>query len=236
MLSDFESINQQSGPWMMIERPRARLYNPQYQTYKRVLDIGLCLLLIPPAFAILILIALLIRLDSPGPIFFVQKRIGKGGRPFKIIKFRTMYHNIDKSRHQAYMKAYIAGKIKQTKLGSAVFKPISADQITRVGRILRKTSLDELPQIINIFLGEMSFVGPRPNVPWEVEAYQDWHQERLEVLPGITGLAQIRGRSGIIFDQIVKYDIEYIARQSLMLDIQIMWWTVKSILQGKGAH
>jgi lipopolysaccharide/colanic/teichoic acid biosynthesis glycosyltransferase len=96
--------------------------------------------------------------------------------------------------------------------------------------------LDELPQLINIFRGEMSLVGPRPNVPWEVEEYKGWHQERLEVLPGITGLAQVRGRSGIVFDEIVQYDIEYIEKQSLGLDLKILWWTFASVLMGRGAH
>ena len=101
---------------------------------------------------------------------------------------------------------------------------------------MRKTSLDELPQLINVFKGEMSFVGPRPNVPWEVEEYRGWHKERFEVLPGITGLAQVRGRSGIPFDEIVQYDIEYIRKQSLMLDLQVLWWTVSSVLFGDGAQ
>jgi len=222
--------------WMIIERPSVRLYRPYYRLVKRAIDIGLSLFVLPFAVLATLVVGIAIRLDSPGPIFFVQERIGKGGKPFNIMKFRTMYHSIDKSAHREFMKAFVNGQIKQDKGEEAIFKPMTAAQITRVGRILRKTSLDELPQIINIIKGEMSFVGPRPNVTWEVEAYRGWHQERLEVLPGITGLAQVRGRSGIIFDEIVEYDIEYIERHSLWLDLQIMWWTLASVVAGDGAR
>jgi lipopolysaccharide/colanic/teichoic acid biosynthesis glycosyltransferase len=180
-------------------------------------------------------IALMIRLNSPGPILFAQERIGKGGRLFKMFKFRTMYQDVDRDSHRAFMKAFINGQTT-VKDGHQVFKPFDRSHLTRVGRLLRKTSLDELPQLINVFRGEMSLVGPRPNVPWEVEEYKGWHKERLEVLPGITGLAQVRGRSGILFDEIVQYDIEYIESQSLWLDLKILWWTVASVVFGKGAH
>jgi lipopolysaccharide/colanic/teichoic acid biosynthesis glycosyltransferase len=145
-----------------------------------------------------------------------------------------MYHNLDTSAHRAFMKAFVNGQI-QGDQGKTVFKPFEQNQVTRVGRLLRKTSLDELPQLINVFKGEMGLVGPRPNVPWEVEEYRAAHQERLEVLPGITGLAQVRGRSGITFDEIVQYDIEYIEKHCLTLDLKILWWTFASVLFGKGA-
>lgn len=222
--------------WMIIERPAVKLYRPYYQLIKRAIDLTLCLLLAPLAAAITIAIAIAIRLDSAGPIFFIQKRVGKGAHPFNIVKFRTMYHNIDKSAHQEFMKNYVNGQIEQDPDEQKIFKPFTDNQVTRVGRLLRKTSLDELPQLINVAKGEMSFVGPRPNVSWEVEAYQSWHKERLEVLPGITGLAQVRGRSGITFDEIVKYDIKYIQKQGLRIDLHIMWQTFTSVLAGKGAH
>jgi len=236
VLSKQNTNKHRAASWLVIERPSVKLYNPYYRILKRSIDLILCLLLIPPATTLAVFIAIVIRIDSPGPIFFVQERIGKGARPFKIVKFRTMYHSIDQSANREYMKAFVNGQVTRAQNEKQVFKPMSDAQITRIGRVLRKTSLDELPQLINIFNGEMSFVGPRPNVTWEVEEYRGWHQERLEVLPGITGLAQVRGRSGIVFDEIVEYDIEYIARQSLKLDLQIMWWTVKSVLIGKGAH
>lgn len=220
--------------WLVVERPGVKLYKPFYYTAKRLLDIALSLLVAPFAGLLALIIIILIRLDSPGPIFFIQKRIGKGGKAFNIYKFRTMYHTVDRENHRAFMKAFINGQA-QNSSEKKVFKPFNETQITPIGRILRKTSLDELPQLFNIFKGEMSLIGPRPNVAWEVEEYQGWHKERLEVLPGITGLAQVRGRSGIVFDEIVQYDIEYIERQSLLLDVKILWWTFASVLFGKGA-
>jgi lipopolysaccharide/colanic/teichoic acid biosynthesis glycosyltransferase len=199
------------------------------------MDIALCVLALPIALPILLICAFAIYLDSPGPVFLKQQRIGKGGRPFGMYKFRTMHANLDNSSNHAYMKAYVRGNISDNEDGMKFFKPIKAHEIIRVGRILRKTSLDELPQIFNVLKGEMSIVGPRPNVTWEVDAYRAWHHERLEVLPGITGLAQVRGRSCIYFDPLVRYDIEYIEKQSLALDIKILWWTFTAILRGKGA-
>jgi lipopolysaccharide/colanic/teichoic acid biosynthesis glycosyltransferase len=182
------------------------------------------------------LIAFAIATDSSGPILFVQERIGRGGRRFRMIKFRTMKHNSECAASREFMKAFVSGEITDTDgAGAHVFKPIQQNQVTRVGRLLRKTSLDELPQIFNVLSGDMSIVGPRPNVPWEVEAYQEWHKQRLAVRPGMTGLAQVRGRSSISFDNIVRYDVEYIRKQGLMLDLQIMWWTVKLVLSRRGA-
>lgn len=222
--------------WTVIERRGVRPYNPRYQAVKRIVELLLCVITAPIVVPIGVIIALAIRLDSTGPIFFVQKRIGKGGRIFKIYKFRTMRHNVDDSGHRAFMKAFVNGDLSAENSPKKTFKPFSKNQVTRVGKFLRKTSLDELPQLINVLMGEMSFVGPRPNVPWEVEAYHGWHTERLEVLPGITGLAQIRGRSNITFDEIVRYDVEYIKHQSLALDLKILWWTVTSVLFGHGAE
>ena len=221
--------------WLIIERPGVKLYKPYYRTSKRALELTFCLLMAPFIVPLTLIIAAIIRLNSAGPVFFTQQRIGKGGRSFKMIKFRTMYHDIDRTTHQTFMRAFVNGKV-EAKDGRQVFKPFDSDHVTPIGRILRKTSLDELPQLINVFRGEMSLIGPRPNVHYEVEAYKGWHKERLEVLPGITGLAQVRGRSGIRFDQIVQYDIEYIEKQSLWLDLKILWWTVASVLFGQGAH
>jgi lipopolysaccharide/colanic/teichoic acid biosynthesis glycosyltransferase len=221
---------------MIINQPRVFPYRREYQIAKRVMDVVLCLLAMPLVLPLLAICALAIHLDSPGPVLFVQERIGKGGRRFRMYKFRTMQHNLDDSDHRAFLKAFVNGRISDDENGRALYKPVQASQVTRVGRILRKTSLDELPQLINVLKGEMSLVGPRPNVLWEFEEYKGWHNERLEVLPGITGLAQVRGRSGINFDSIVKYDIEYIERQSLALDFKIMWWTLLSVLLGTGAE
>jgi lipopolysaccharide/colanic/teichoic acid biosynthesis glycosyltransferase len=219
----FVNVNQHEG----------LTYRRVYPIAKRVLDIALCLALMPLALLLIGVIAAAIVLDSPGPVFFVQERIGRGGRPFRIYKFRTMRHDHDASASREFMKAFVSGRIDEGH--SKFFKPVHKTQITSVGRVLRQTSLDELPQLFNVMRGEMSVVGPRPNVPWEVEAYKDWHNERLEALPGITGLAQVRGRSSISFDSIVQYDIEYVRNQSLKMDMQILWWTVTSVLSGRGA-
>lgn len=221
--------------WMVIERPGVKLYKPFYHTVKRILEKTLALLLLLLTLPVLLTVAVAIRLDSQGPVFFLQDRVGKGGRLFKIYKFRTMHPNVNHASHQEFMKAFVSGQIQEAG-ERKVFKPFQDNDVTRVGRFLRKTSLDELPQLINVFLGDMSFIGPRPNVPWEVAEYRGWHKERLEILPGITGLAQVRGRSAISFDEIVKYDVEYIKKQSFWLDLKIVWWTFTSVLGGRGAH
>jgi lipopolysaccharide/colanic/teichoic acid biosynthesis glycosyltransferase len=220
----------------IISRPYIFPYRTGYRIAKRVMDLILVLLALPALLPLTILCMLAVRLDSPGPVFFIQERVGKGGRRFRIYKFRTMYHNLDNSAHKTFMRAFVNGEIGKNGTGKTIYKPFRESQVTRAGRILRKTSLDELPQLINVLKGEMSLVGPRPNVPWEVEEYRGWHKERLEVLPGITGLAQVNGRSGVDFDTIVGYDVEYIRRQSLGLDLQILWQTMVSVIGGQGAH
>jgi lipopolysaccharide/colanic/teichoic acid biosynthesis glycosyltransferase len=221
---------------IIINQPRVFPYRKGYQIAKRAMDLALCLLAMPLVLPLLALCALAIRIDSLGPVLFVQERIGKGGRRFRMYKFRTMQHNLDDGPHRDFLKAFVNGRVGGDENGGALYKPFQASQITRVGRILRKTSLDELPQLINVLRGEMTLVGPRPNVPWEFEEYRGWHKERLEILPGITGLAQVRGRSGISFDSIVKYDIEYIEKQSLAMDLKVLWWTAISVLFGTGAQ
>jgi lipopolysaccharide/colanic/teichoic acid biosynthesis glycosyltransferase len=221
---------------VIIDRPRVLIRRRGYRIAKRLFDLTVSLLILPFALIVMLICAVAVALDSPGPVLFVQTRVGKGRRRFKLYKFRTLYHNTEAVSHRAFMKAFVNGKINGLTSEKEVYKPFSARQLTRVGRILRKTSLDELPQLFNVIKGNMSLVGPRPNVLWEVEEYRGWHKERLEVLPGITGLAQVRGRSGITFDQIARYDIEYIEKQSLKLDLKILWWTAISVLAGKGAH
>ncbi len=221
---------------VIVHRSRVQLRRRGYRIAKRLTDLAITFLILPFVLGIMALCAVAIILDSPGPVLFVQERVGKGGRRFMMYKFRTMQHDLDTSSHRAFMKAFVKGKLDKTRSGKEIYKPFSDRQVTRVGRILRKTSLDELPQLINVLKGDMSLVGPRPNVPWEVEEYRGWHKERLEVLPGITGLAQINGRSANSFDRIVRYDIDYIERQSLKLDLQILWWTALSVLGGDGAY
>ncbi len=182
------------------------------------------------------IIALAIILDSPGSPFFIQERVGKDRRRFRMVKFRTMRADHDDSRDRAFMQAYVAGRLNQGDEEQAfINKPIKKGEITRVGRILRKTSLDELPQLVNVVRGEMSLIGPRPNVPWEVEEYQEWHFERLDVRPGITGYAQVYGRSSLSFDEIAARDIHYVRHIGLKMDLHILWRTFWIVFSGRGA-
>jgi len=212
-------------------------YN-QYRLIKRMFDLTVCILLLPIILIPMAIISILIVLDSSGSPIFVQERVGYGGRRFRMYKFRTMRNNINVAKHRAFMQLYVAGQVAvETDPDHRVakFKPIHQNDLTKLGRLLRKTSLDELPQIFNVINGEMSLIGPRPNVPWEVEAYKPWHYDRLDAVPGITGLAQVMGRSDISFDNIARYDIQYVKNQAIHFDFWIMWRTVSAILKGAGA-
>jgi lipopolysaccharide/colanic/teichoic acid biosynthesis glycosyltransferase len=202
--------------------------------FKRAGDLVICLLALPLAIPAMFAIGLAIRLDSHGPALFSQIRIGKDGCPFRLYKFRTYQANHDNSRDLEFMRTYIRGHQSGRRSSSAMFKPDSNGQTTRVGRFLRATSLDELPQLINVLKGEMSLVGPRPNIPEEVEEYRPGYRKRLSVLPGITGLAQIKGRSNLTFEQIVAYDIEYIDHRNLRTDFLILLRTVIALFQRSG--
>jgi len=204
---------------------------------KRVLDWSICLALLPVAVPAGLVIAIAIKLDSKGPVLFTQPRVGRNGHLFHILKFRTMEQGFDDSDHREFMRAYIqncaVGRVVDT--GRTLYKPDQDKHLTRVGRLLRKVSLDELPQVLNVFKGDMSLVGPRPHVPWEVEVYQPRHRRRLKVLPGITGLAQVRGRSEITFNEMVDHDLEYVATCSLSLDLRILGQTLLSCVRREGA-
>lgn len=184
----------------LISSRDVSLIRPGYELAKRIMDVSLCLMVLPFVLPVFLICALLIWLDDPGPIFFKQLRTGKGGARFRMYKFRTMVTNAEELK-QKY--AHL------NELTWPDFKMTNDPRVTRVGRILRKTSLDELPQIINVLKGDMSLVGPRPT-SFDVSTYSLRHTERLEVLPGITGLWQISGRSDIDFDQRLLLDIEYI--------------------------
>lgn len=200
---------------------------------KRVIDLSICILLLPVLLVLLPVLSLLIMLDSPGRPLLFQERVGLGGKRFRVYKFRTMVSKRSNDEERAYMKKYISGEVENNK--TTLHKPIQKNDITRLGKILRKTSLDELPQLLNVLKGEMSLIGPRPNVVWEVEFYKSWHYERLNALPGITGLAQVMGRSSISFDQIASYDIQYVRDQNLLMDIEIILKTFQTVFSGKGA-
>ena len=206
---------------------------------KRVVDIlssTLTLILASPIFAI---IALAIKATSKGPVFFRQQRIGQYGEPFVFLKFRSMKDGNDAGIHKEYVRQLIAGNAKRKSNGNGegVFKLTQDPRITRVGAFLRKTSLDELPQFINVLKGEMSLVGPRPPILYEVEAYDFWHRRRLlEAKPGITGLWQVSGRSRVTFDEMVRLDLRYARFWSPWMDTKILLRTPLAVVFGEGAH
>lgn len=205
---------------------------------KRVLDLVAASLGLVIAAPLAAIIALVIKLTSPGPVLFRQTRIGKDGKEFTFYKFRSMRVDCDDASHRQYMKLFIEGQEKELEKfqsGKKLYKMTCDARVTWIGRLLRRTSLDELPQLLNVFKGDMSMVGPRPHIPYEVDLYKDWHRRRLKGLPGITGWWQIHGRSRVTFDESVKMDIWYLERQSLVLDIRIMLRTVTKSIVGRGA-
>ena len=229
MVQDFTTPNRarNAGPWYLTIDPQNRIIRGKpYRILKRSIDILACLMVAPLLVPLLSLVALLIYIDSPGKVMFTQLRTGKGGRRFKMYKFRSMVPNAEEL------------KIKYAHLNELTwpdFKITNDPRITRIGKILRKTSLDELPQLLNVLIGDMSLVGPRPT-SFAPETYRLWHTERLEVVPGITGLWQISGRSNLDFDQRLKLDIAYIERQSIWMDICIIARTVGQVFIGEGAY
>ena len=189
------------------------------------------ILLFSPVF---IVIPILIKLTSKGPVLFRQERAGKGGKTFSFLKFRSMYVNNDATIHKDFVTDFIKGNIKESADGQKpVFKIKNDPRITPIGRFLRKTSLDEIPQFINVLMGHMSLVGPRPSIPYEVEQYDLWHRRRvLEVKPGITGLWQVEGRSSLTFDNMVRLDIQYIKKSSFFLDMKLLIKTPFMLIKG----
>jgi lipopolysaccharide/colanic/teichoic acid biosynthesis glycosyltransferase len=207
---------------------------------KRSLDVlgsAALLVLLAPLAPLFLLIAAIVKLTSPGPVFFRQQRIGEAARPFTMLKFRTMRADADSSLHQAYVSQFIsAGAAAAGAQQDAPFKIANDPRVTRVGSLLRKTSFDELPQLWNVLLGDMSLVGPRPPLAYEVERYKPWHLRRvLEARPGITGLWQVRGRSRTTFDDMVRLDLRYARTCSAWTDIKILLATPKAVISGKGA-
>jgi len=214
--------------------------NKLYLVTKRATDMvgsALGLLIAAPLF---LAIALAIKLTSKGPVFFRQQRIGHFGKPFVFVKFRSMYLNNDPKVHLDYIRQLISGKAERQPSngnGQGVYKLTTDPRVTRVGVLLRRTSLDELPQLINVLRGEMSLVGPRPPIPYEVGAYQTWHRRRvLEAKPGITGLWQVSGRSRVGFDEMVRLDVRYARQRSFWLDLKILLLTPRAVILGDGAY
>jgi lipopolysaccharide/colanic/teichoic acid biosynthesis glycosyltransferase len=211
-----------------------------FRVLKRTMDIVgsiLALVFLLPAF---LAIACAIKATSKGPVLFRQRRIGLHGKAFIFLKFRSMYTHNDAAYHKAYVQKLITGTAEKQPSngnGEGVYKLTQDPRITKIGAFLRKTSLDELPQFVNVLTGEMSLVGPRPPVPYEVEAYDIWHRGRLlEAKPGITGLWQVTGRSRVKFDDMVRLDLQYARTWSPWIDIKILWRTPGAVVLGNGAH
>jgi lipopolysaccharide/colanic/teichoic acid biosynthesis glycosyltransferase len=197
-----------------------------YQRLKRAIDIFVCLLLLPVAVVLLAVCAAAIKLDSSGPVLFLQRRTGKGGRVFTMYKLRTMVSNAEELK---------ARYLHLNQLSYPDFKIADDPRVTRVGRILRRTSLDEVPQIFNVLRGDMTLVGPRPT-SFSPSTYQLWHTARLELTPGVTGLWQVSGRNELDFDDRLRLDIAYLRNQCVWLDLRILLRTVGSVFSGRGAN
>jgi exopolysaccharide biosynthesis polyprenyl glycosylphosphotransferase len=204
---------------------------------KRGFDIVVASLMAVVLLPLYLVIAFLVKSSSPGPVLFVQERLGRHGRPFKFYKFRSMRHDADDSIHRQFAAMFINGDddgCHARNGGKAVYKLEQDPRVTGIGRWLRRTSLDELPQLLNIIKGDMSLVGPRPPISYEIENYQPWHLERLKVIPGLTGLWQVSGRSQVSFDEMVHLDLHYINHWSLLLDLKIILRTVPVVFHGTG--
>jgi lipopolysaccharide/colanic/teichoic acid biosynthesis glycosyltransferase len=233
---DHDTSQHPSNPALypdLMGRDRARKVS---SIVKRTMDIAgsaLALVALSPLF---LAIAVAIKISCAGPVFFRQKRIGQFGTCFVFLKFRSMYVNNDASVHESYVRKLIAGKAERQASngnGAGVYKLTADPRVTSVGNFLRRTSLDELPQFLNVFKGEMSLVGPRPALPYEVGAYDLWHRRRLvEVKPGMTGLWQVTGRNRVKFDDMVRLDVTYARTWSPWLDMKILMRTPRAVLEG----
>ena len=223
-------------PETKSKKSRSRLVE---KLLKRSIDVAgslLALIVFSPAFAVL---AMLVKLTSQGPVFYRQKRVGQFGEEFTFFKFRSMYTNTDHKIHEEFMKNVIKRDAeKNASTGSkSLYKMTNDPRITPLGRFIRRTSLDELPQFYNVLIGDMSLVGPRPPVPYEYQCYDVWHRKRVfEVKPGITGLWQVTGRSRVGFDDMVRLDLNYVRNWSLWLDLKILLMTPWAVVMGDGAY
>lgn len=204
---------------------------------KRIFDLTASILLALAVLPVLVTLAVLVKCSSSGPILFVQERLGRNGRPFKFYKFRSMRVDADDTVHRRFAAMFINGDeegCKRSNGGKQLFKLEKDPRVTGIGAWMRRTSLDELPQLFNIIKGDMSVVGPRPPIAYEIENYRPWHFERLKVAPGLTGLWQVMGRSKVSFDEMVHLDLHYINHWSLALDLKILLKTVPVVLRGTG--
>jgi lipopolysaccharide/colanic/teichoic acid biosynthesis glycosyltransferase len=238
---DHDSSGRPSNATLYPDLSRHNKSRRLLSSIKRLIDIVGSILALIVFSPILLSIAVAIKATSKGPVFFKQQRVGQYGKQFTFLKFRSMQVDNDTSVHEEYVKKLIAGQAERRRPsngnGEGVFKLTDDDRITRVGTFLRRSSLDEFPQFLNVLKGDMSLVGPRPAIPYEVLAYQTWHRRRvLEVKPGITGLWQVNGRNRITFDEMVRLDLRYARAWSPWMDIKILLLTPRAVFLGEGAH
>ncbi|HOX26315.1 MAG TPA: sugar transferase [Candidatus Krumholzibacteria bacterium] len=215
----------------------ARRFGGWAGSVKRALDFASAVLMTAALLPVFLAIAVIVKRSSPGPVFYVQERLGRHGRPFRFYKFRSMRHDADDEIHRQFAAMFINGDhdgCVACNGGKRTYKLEEDPRVTPIGRWLRRTSLDELPQLLNIIAGDMSLVGPRPPIAYEIENYQPWHLERLKVVPGLTGLWQVMGRSQVSFDEMVHLDLQYINHWSLALDLKIVLRTIPVVLRGTG--
>lgn len=201
------------------------------RSVKRLADVVLATVALVLSLPVLLVVAVAIRRDSSGPALFKQVRVGSNGRPFTLFKFRSMVDGNNDDEHRKYVARFIRGSAERN---DGLFKLVADPRVTRVGRWLRRTSLDELPQLWNVLRGEMSLIGPRPALPTEVALYSDQAWQRLRVKPGLTGLWQVSGRSNLSFDEMVALDVRYWQQWSPLLDLTILLKTPKTVLTGAG--
>lgn len=220
-----------SGRSATVEREQtpaaARAYG--LSAVKRMIDVSLGLVALALLSPVFVLVAIAVRFSSKGPVLFRQERVGRGHRPFTMFKFRTMYVGGDDSEHRAYVRAMLTPGEDFEAAESGLHKLVDA-RVTSVGRVLRRMSLDELPQLLNVVAGSMSLVGPRPVLPWEVELLDEADHVRFEVKPGMTGLWQVSGRSRLPMSKAFQLDREYVAQQSFLLDLKILLKTLPAVL------
>ena len=210
-------------------------FDKRYLRIKRILDIVFTLLILIPLCIVIAIFAVLIRIDSKGPIFFRQKRVGMNGVEFDLFKLRSMYVDSDDLTHRESIKQYMNGSVLNDEVNSDnLYKLVDDPRVTKVGRFIRKTSIDELPQFINVLRGEMTLVGPRPPLPYEAEEYGPRDCIRLTGKPGLTGTWQVYGRSRVPFKEMVEMDIKYLGRQSILQDLKLIALTLPVMLQGRG--
>jgi undecaprenyl-phosphate galactose phosphotransferase len=207
-------------------------YNKVKHTFDAIIGLLLFIIMLP----VVVIIAIAIKVDTKGPVFYRPQVVGKNGTLFNMFKFRTMLVDSDPGVHQAYVTKLIQGEIGESGTDDQTLKITNDPRITRVGKFLRRLSLDELPQILNVVKGEMSLVGPRPCLMYEYELYQDWHKKRTKVRPGITGLWQVSGRSNVTFDDMILLDLYYVYNRSFLMDFNTLYETVFVVLQRKGAY